>query len=59
MSAWLLIHVCVLVDVLDFVIVLFQSSVFEYILVCSSWGGGCCAYLQNVFVYAGKAASGG
>ena len=30
-SAWLLLHVYVLVYVLDFVIVLFQSGVFEYI----------------------------
>ena len=29
----------VLGDVLDFVIVLFQSGVFKYILVCSGWGG--------------------
>ena len=34
MSAWLLLHVYVLVDVLDFVIVLFQRGVFEYILFC-------------------------
>ena len=31
-SAWLLLHVYVLVDVLDFVIVLFRNGVFEYIL---------------------------
>ena len=58
-SAWLLLHVYVLVDVLDFVIVLFQSGVFEYILVCSGRGGVCYAYLQNVFAYAEKTASGG
>ena len=34
MSPWLLLHVYVLVDVLDFVIVLFQSGAFEYILFC-------------------------
>ena len=34
MSAWLLLHAYVLVDVLDFVIVLFQSGVVEYILFC-------------------------
>ena len=34
MSAWLLLHVYVLVDVLHFVIVLFQSGVFEYVLFC-------------------------
>ena len=50
-SAWLLLHVYGLVDVLDFVIVLFQNGVFEYILVYSACGGGCCAYLQNVFVF--------
>ena len=33
-SAWLLLHVYVLVDVLDFVIVLFSSGAFEYILFC-------------------------
>ena len=32
MSGWLLLHVYVLVDFLDFVIVLFQSVVFEYVL---------------------------
>ena len=58
-SAWLLLHVYVLVYVLDFVIVLFQSGVFEYILVYSVWGGGFCGYLQNIFVYAKKTASGG
>ena len=57
-SAWLLLHVNVLVDVLDFVIVLFQS-VFENIFWFTVVGGGCCAYLQNVFVYAEKIASGG
>ena len=49
----------VLGDVLDFVIVLFQSGVFKYILVCSGWGGGCCAYPQNVLIYAEKTALGG
>ena len=34
-SAWLLLQVYVLVDVLDFVVVLFQSGVFEYLLVYS------------------------
>ena len=34
MSAWLLLHVYVLVDVLDFVIVLYKSGVFECILLC-------------------------
>ena len=58
-SAWLLLHVYVLVNVLDFVIVLFQGGVFEYMLVYSGWGRGCYAYLQNVFVYAEKTASGG
>ena len=33
-SSWLLLHVYVLVDVLDFVIVLFKSGVFEYITFC-------------------------
>ena len=33
-SAWLLLHVYVLADVLDVVIVLFQSGVFDYILFC-------------------------
>ena len=33
-SAWLWPQVYVLVDVLDFVIVLFQSGVFEYVLFC-------------------------
>ena len=39
----------VLVDVLDFVIVLFQSCVFEYILVYSGWGGGLLCIAANVF----------
>ena len=38
--AWWLLYVYVLGDVLDFVIVLFQSVVFKYILVYSGWGGG-------------------
>ena len=59
MSVSLLLHVYILIDVLGFVIVLFQSGVFEYILVYSSCRGGCCAYLQNVFVYAEKNAWGG
>ena len=33
------IRVYVLGDVLDFVLVLFQSGVFNYILVCGGWGG--------------------
>ena len=89
-----MLHVYVLVDVLGFVIVLFQSGVFKhvlfcvrvvvairvcfglcfrlryrvvsewcfqiYILVCSGWGGlVCCAYPQNILMYAEKTASGG
>ena len=55
MYAWLLLYVYVLGDVLDFVIVLFRSGVFEYIIVYSGWGGGaCCAYLQNVLMNAEK-----
>ena len=38
-SAWLLLHVYVLVDVLDFAIVLFENGVFEYILAYSGSGG--------------------
>ena len=34
MSAWLLLHEDVLVDGLDFVIVLFRSGVFEYTYFC-------------------------
>ena len=60
--SWLSLHVNVLVNVLDFVIVLFQSGVFKYVLVYSVWGaggeGGCCEYIQNVFMYAEKTASG-
>ena len=39
-----------LVDVLAFVMVLFQSGDFEYIFVFSGWAerGSCCAYLQNL-----------
>ena len=59
MSAWLLQHVYVLVDILGFVIVLFQGGVFEYILGYSGWGGSCCAYLQTLFVYAETTALGG
>ena len=40
MSAWLSLHVYVLVGVLDFVNVLLHSGVFEYILVYSGWGEG-------------------
>ena len=49
MSAWLLLLVYVLVDVLDVVIVLFQSG--GKIHIGLKWlGGGCCSYLQNVCV---------
>ena len=59
MFAWLLLYVHVLGDVLDFVIVLFESGVFKYILVCCGWGGGgCCACPQNVLMYAEKTSSG-
>ena len=34
LPAWLLLHVYFLVDVLDFVIVLFRNGVCEYILFC-------------------------
>ena len=51
-------YVCVLVDFLEFVIVLFQSGAFEYVLFYGGWGV-CCVYLQNVFVYAEKNVSGG
>ena len=47
------IHVNFLVDFLDFVIVLFQSGVFENVFFYGG-GGACCVYLQNVFVYAEK-----
>ena len=49
-----------MVDFLDFVIVLFQSGVFEYVpgIVLRWLGGDCCAYLQNVFVYAEITVSG-
>ena len=57
-TGWLLIHVYALVDFLDFVIVLFQCGVFEYVLFYGGWGT-CCVYLQNVFVYAEKTVSGG
>ena len=57
--AWLLLYVYVLGDVPDFVIVLFQSGVFKYILVYSGWGGvACCAYSQNILMYAEKTALG-
>ena len=57
-SGWLLLHVHVLIDFLDFVDMLFQSGVFEYVL---SYGsrGVCCVYLQNVLVYAEKTVLGG
>ena len=60
-TTWFLLHVYVLVDVLDFIILFYQSRVFEYILVYSGWGGGggCCIYLQNVCMYAEKTALGG
>ena len=57
-SGWYLLHVHVLVDFLDFVIVLFQSGVFEHVLFYGGWGA-CCVYLQNAFVYAEKTVSGG
>ena len=60
MFAWSLLYVYVFVDVLDFVIVLFQSGVFKNILVCSGWLElACCAYPRNVLMYAEKPASGG
>ena len=49
-SAWSLLHVYVLVDALDFVIVLFQTGVFEYMLVYSGWGGGLLCIDANEFV---------
>ena len=52
------IHVYVLVDFLDFVIVLSQSGVFEYVLFHGGWAA-CCVYLQTVFVYTEKTVSGG
>ena len=57
LSGWLLLHLYVLVDFLDFVD-LFQIDVFEYVLVYGGWGA-CCVYLQNTFVYAEKTVSGG
>ena len=36
-SVWLLLHVYVLVDVLDFVMVLFQNGVLKHILFVSAW----------------------
>ena len=39
-TTWFLVHVYVLVDDLDLIIVLYQSRVFKYILVYSGWGGG-------------------
>ena len=48
-STSVFVHVYVLVDVLDFVIVLIQSGIFEYILDYSGWGGAvlhiCRSYL--------------
>ena len=35
--AWLLLHVYVLGDVLNFVIVLFQNGILKYILFVSAW----------------------
>ena len=50
MSAWLLLHVHVLVDVLDFVVVMFKSSVFEHISVNSGWGGLLCISAKRICV---------
>ena len=47
----LLLHGYVLIDVVYSVIVLFHSGVFKNILGCSGCGGGCCAYLRNVFLF--------
>ena len=41
---WLLLHVYVLVDSLDFVIVLFRRGVFEYVLFYGGWGA-CYVYV--------------
>ena len=52
-SSWSLLHVYVLVHVLDIVIVLFQSGVFKYILVCSGWGGAAgllCISAKRIYV---------
>ena len=48
----------VLVDFLDFVIVLFESGVFEHVLFYGGWGARC-LYLQNAFAYAEKTVSAG
>ena len=58
MSGWLLLHVYVLADFLDFVDLLFESDVFEYVLFYGGWGA-CCVYLQNMFAYIEKTVSGG
>ena len=40
----------ILVDVLDFAIVLYQSGVFEYILVYSGGGGLFCISAKRIYV---------
>ena len=47
-TAWFLLHVYVLVDVLDFIIVLYHSRVFKYMLVYS--GGGLCISAKRIYV---------
>ena len=50
MSAWLLLHVYVLVDDVDCVIVWFQSSDIEKILVYSGWEGGLlCIFAELIY----------
>ena len=49
-SAWLLLHVYVLVDVLGLVIVFFQSGAFEYILTYLCWGGAVVHIFKKFFV---------
>ena len=58
MSGWLLLHVYVLVDFLNFVDLLFRSGVFKYVLFCGGWGARC-VYLQKVFVYVAELFRGG
>ena len=50
MSARLLLDVYILVDGLDFVLVLLQSGVFEYILVYSGWGELLCISAKRICV---------
>ena len=47
---WFMIRVYVLVDILDFVIVWFQSGAFKFIVVHSGWWGGGVVFICKTYL---------